>query len=418
MSFFQIASILLTLTALFSYVNHRFIRLPTTIGVTLISLGFSMALIFLGHFTQSLRGDAAKLVAQIDFEQLILHGVLSLLLFAGALQLDLAQLRKEFAPITVLSLVGTVISTFLIQGFTWCLFRAMGIPLPAMACLLFGALISPTDPIAVLAIIKNARGSKSLQTQIAGESLFNDGVGVVIFLTVLAIATGTAAPTVSGVTLLLVRQVIGGIAVGVVAGGVTNALLAKVDDWQVEILLTIALAMGGFTLAERLHVSAPLAAVAAGLVIGNTGRRASISQATLGHLDAFWELVDEVLNAMVFLLVGLVLLVTPVSMRFMMAGMAAVGIVLAARWVSVAVSIGSLRPWRKVEAGTITVLTWGGLRGALSLSMALSLPNFADRPRIVAMTYGVVVFSIFVQGLSIGPIMRGLVKREAAGAGR
>jgi CPA1 family monovalent cation:H+ antiporter len=411
MSLFQITSILLTLTALFSYVNHRFIRLPTTIGVMLISLAFSAMLILLGHVAEGVRNDAARLVGQIDFEQLILHGILSLLLFAGALQLDLGQLWKEFAPITVLSLVGTVLSTFLIQGLTWAGFRSIGIPMPAMACLMFGALISPTDPIAVLAIIKNAKASKSLQTQIAGESLFNDGVGVVIFLTVLAVASGAAGTTWGGVALLLLRQVVGGIVVGIVAGALTNALLRKVDDSKVEILLTIALAMGGFTLADRLHVSAPIAAVAAGLFIGNTGRPPVMSNATREHLDSFWELVDEVLNALVFLLVGLVLLVTPFAARFWVAGTLAIVIVLMARWMSVAASVGMMRPWRKLERGSIAVMTWGGLRGALSLSMALSLPNIVHRATIVAMTYCVVVFSVFVQGLSIGAVTRRVTTR-------
>jgi CPA1 family monovalent cation:H+ antiporter len=410
MGFFETASILLTLAALFSYVNCRFIRLPTTIGVMLMSLGVSLLIILLGSFGHPFRDHAAKLMAGIDFNQTLLHGMLAFLLFAGSLQLELADLGKEWDAIGVLSLAGTAISTLFVGSAIWWIFGRLGLGVPLIWCMLFGALISPTDPIAVLGIMRKVGAPKQLETQMSGESLFNDGVGVVIFITLLDVIVAQHAPSWSSMLLMLSQQVIGGIVVGLACGILIYRLLLSVDNYQVEVLLTLALAAGGYTVAEALHVSAPIAVVVAGLFIGNRGRAFAMSRTTEEHLDMFWELLDEVLNVVLFLLIGLEVLVMPYDREYVLASLSAVGVVLLARWASVAGCVTVMRIWRHFNRGAVTVLTWGGLRGGLSVAMALSLPASHFRELIVVITYSVVVFSVFVQGLSSSRVIRAVTR--------
>jgi CPA1 family monovalent cation:H+ antiporter len=421
MTAFQIASLLITLAALFAFVNHRFIRLPPTIGVMLLALCGSLGLIVAGRMFAGVHEGAVQLVHRIDFHQTVIHGMLAFLLFAGALHLDLADLRREWVVISFLALAGTAISTALLAGLTWGFFHVAGFAAPFVYCLLFGAIISPTDPIAVVGIMKNAGAPKSLETQLAGESLFNDGVGVVIFLTVLGAMAGEFEPSWSTVSLLLLKEVAGGVAIGWAAGLITFYLLRSVDNYQVEVLLTLALAMGGYALADALHASAPIAIVVAGLLIGNRGREMAMSAITRQHLDMFWELLDEIFNAVLFLLVGLVMLVMPLQLKYLWTGLAAVAFTLLARAASVGGVIGALRPWRRVRRGTTIVLTWGGLRGGLSLAMVLAVPRTADHrdliDLIVFMTYCVVVFSVIVQGLSVGTVIRKVAGDSSPGPG-
>lgn len=415
MGLFETISILITLAALFSYVNCRFIRLPTTIGVMLISLGTSLAMVAIGTVEPHIHSQARTLVGGIDFNQALLHGMLAFLLFAGSLHLDLSDLAREWDAITLLSIAGTVASTLLVGLFCWLIFRWLGLGVSAIWCLLLGALISPTDPIAVLAIMRKVHASKAMETVLAGESLFNDGVGVVLFLTVQGLVTqGIESPAWGPMLLMLGWQVIGGVIVGLLAGTFIYRLLLSVDNYQVEVLLTLALAAGGYTLAEALRVSAPIAVVVAGLFIGNRGRMFAMSSVTEKHLYTFWELVDELLNVLLFLMIGLQVLVIPFYRQFIWASIASVAAILLARWMSVAGSVAIMRLWRPFERGTVTVLTWGGLRGGLSVAMALSLPmRSRHRELIVVITYSVVVFSVFVQGLSVSAVIR-----RAAGAGR
>lgn len=406
MSVFEVSSILIVLTALLSFLNAKLIRLPTMIGVMFLSLALSLVLALTGGAAGGLKPYAAAFLRHVDFNEALLHGMLAFLLFAGALQLDLKDLNREWGAITLLSLVGTALSTFAIGGGLWLFLRWAGHEVPFIGCLIFGALISPTDPVSVLGILKSAGAPRSVSTLMAGESLFNDGVGVVFFFVLLELATGHQAPTVWGVARLLAWQVGGGVALGLAAGFVTYEMLRRVDNYQVEVLLTLALTMGGYALGDAIGVSAPIAMVVAGLMIGNRGREFAMSDVTREHLDTFWEMIDEVLNAVLFMLLGLEVLVMPFHPRYAVTGIAAIALCLLARWITVGGLIRLMRWWRDFMPGTTHVLTWGGLRGALSVAMALSLPTIRNRDLILAVTYCVVVFSVLVQGLTVGPVAR------------
>ena len=406
MKLFNIIAILITLAAAFSYVNHRYIRLPNTIGLMLISLLVSLGVIALGPLGLELEEDARYLLGNIDFDETLLHGMLSFLLFAGALHVNLGDLAKQKWLIGTLATFGVVGSTFIIGFISWWLLSAMGFGLPLIYCLLFGALISPTDPIAVLGILKKAGVPDSLETKITGESLFNDGVAVVVFLVFLEIAKGAHEITVLMVAGLFLKEVLGGVVYGLSIGAVAYWMLKSVDNYQVEMLITLALVTGGFALADALHISGPIAIVVAGLLIGNHGRLLAMSRQTRDRLDTFWELVDEVLNAVLFVLIGLEILILTFSRMYVIAGLLMIPLVLLARFLSVGFPVTILRLFRSFSPNVIKILTWGGLRGGISVALALSLPPGKNRATILAITYVIVVFSISIQGLTIGRLVK------------
>jgi CPA1 family monovalent cation:H+ antiporter len=407
MGLFEIATLVIVLTAVFSYLNCRYVRLPTTIGVMAISLAVSLGLLGLGEFWPAFRVQATELVAHIDFNRMLLHGMLAFLLFAGAQHVELEELRRELIPVTLLAVVGTIISMFLIAGLGRYAMLLGGVSLPIAWCLLFGALISPTDPVAVIGIMRRLNAPPAIETQIAGESLFNDGVGVVLFTVLLATVGGAVPPATSRIIVMVLQQSVGGIVIGLLTGIVINVMLQGVDDYKVELLLSIALAMGSYALADLLHFSGPISAVVAGLMIGNHGM-SGISDASRQNFDTFWELLDEVLNAVLFVLIGLEVLATPRGKIYLVASLLCVPVALIARGISVTATMALLRPWRPMRAGTIGFLTWGGLRGGLSMAMALSIPASAQREPIVLATYAIVVFSILVQGLTVGKLVKRL----------
>lgn len=395
-------ALLVTLTAFLAWVNARFIRLPTTIGVLAIALLLSLALVGLGHFgLPALEQSERQLLRSIDFTDVLLQGMLSLLLFAGGLHVDWQQLKRHRRQIAVLAVGGTIASTLLIGLGSWYALRAVGVQLPFDYCLVFGALISPTDPIAVLGILKSARVDRSLETTIAGESLFNDGVGVVMFTLVLSLVTQDSTPTIGHGIMLFVREALGGMAYGGAVGLVGYVLLRSIDDAHIEILVTVGMVLGGYALANALHVSGPIAMVIAGVFIGNEGRRTAMSQRTRDALDTFWAVIDEILNAVLFVLIGLEVILIEFPKGWISAALAVIVVTLVARGVSVGLPVVAARRWFGLPAGSVRILTWGGVRGGISVALALSLPHGSQRNVVVMLTYCVVLFSILVQGLTI-----------------
>jgi len=411
MNLFHLMAILISLAALFSFFNYRYLHLPTAIGLMLIALLASIGLVLLGPHAYGVKEYAGQLLHDVDFDETLLHGMLSFLLFAGALHVNLNDLAKQKWIIALLASVGVLTSTFLVGMLAWLIFNGLGIHMPFIYCLVFGALISPTDPIAVLGVLKSVGVAKTLETKIAGESLFNDGIGVVVFLVMVGIATGSDQPEARHISLLLIQEAGGGAVFGLLAGGLTFYLLRSIDSYQVEVLLTLALVMGGYAVASALHLSGPIAMVVAGLVIGNHGRLLAMSETTREHLDSFWELVDEVFNAVLFVLIGLEILLLSYRGEYLLATIAIIPAVLLARFVSVGLPITVMRRYRRFSPRVIEILTWGGLRGGISVALALSLPSGPEREVILFATYAVVVFSILVQGLTIGPLVAGATRR-------
>ena len=408
MKLFNIIAILITISAVFSYINHRTIRLPNTIGVMLIALLGSLVLILLGPLSLGLKESTRQLLNSIDFDETLLHGMLSFLLFAGALHINLSDLYQQRRIISLLATVGVVGSTFIIGSAVWWILGLLGSELSFIFCLLFGSLISPTDPIAVLSILKKAGVPKSLEVKISGESLFNDGVAVVVFLVLLKLATGSEPVSVWTISKLFAVEAGGGIVYGIIIGLISFWMLKSVDNYQVEILITLALVSGGYALADYLHISGPIAVVVAGLLIGNHGRMLAMSDTTRQHLDTFWELVDEMLNAVLFVLIGLEVMVLSFSKAYLLAGVLLIPIVLFSRFISVGIPVAMLRPFRSFSPHVVKILTWGGLRGGISVALALSLPAGIHRDAILLITYSIVVFSIVVQGLTIGKLIKTL----------
>ena len=420
MSLFALVSILISLAAVSSYINYRYLKLPTTVGVMLVALIASLVLIIAGPYFGGFREGAARLVGRIDFDQTVLHGMLALLLFAGAMHVKLKDLGREWLTILLLAVLGTLISTFIVGGLSWLVLGWLGVPVSFMHALLFGAIISPTDPIAVLRIMKSVGAPKQLEVQLSGESLFNDGLAVVVFLVLIEIAgmgkahEGTEAQAIDAgtVAMLLVKEVGGALVLALAAGAITYRMLTRVNNYQVEVLLTLALAMGLYALADALHLSAPIAVVIAGLLIGNQGRAFAMSDKTREHVDTFWELIEGILNVILFMLIGLELLVLPIRLEWLLAGAVATAIVLLARFVSVAGIIGALRTFTPQSRGAIRVLTWAGLRGGISIAMALSLPANDSRSLLLTLTYIVVIFSLLAQGLTVGRLIRRIANPE------
>jgi CPA1 family monovalent cation:H+ antiporter len=412
--FYAIITLLIVLTAVFSYLNFRFIKLPSTIGVMLISLLCSLGIVAVGSFYPSVLKGPVSVVASLDFENLLMRVMLSFLLFAGAIHIDMHKLKNEMAPIISFSTIGVLISTFLIGGLMYFASGIFDMQIPFIYCLLFGALISPTDPIAVLAILKEARIPSSLEIKISGESLFNDGVGVVVFATILEVAhMGVDHVSFGGVAWDFLKEAGGGVIWGMILGYAGYYLLRSVDHYQLEVLITLALVMGGYLLASYMHISGPLAMVVAGIITGNKGGEV-MSDVTRDYLGKFWELIDEILNAVLFLLIGFEMLIFSFHSKVILLGLAAIVIVLLARLMSVYIPTLFLRIRRSFESNMIPILTWGGLRGGISVALALSLPAHMYRNEFVSVTYIVVVFSIIVQGLTIGRLAKKLVPKSSA----
>jgi len=408
MSLFQVVGLLLVAVALCGYLNTRFIRLPDVIGITAIGMLLSVLLTIVGVLYPPLTAWTQKVLGGLDFTEVVFHGLLGLLLFAGSLHVNLSELRGQAGVVIVLATLGVVLSTVVVGGVLHVVTVLLGEPLPLIWCFVFGALISPTDPIAVLGILSKAGAPRSLEIKIAGESLFNDGIGIVAFVTLLGIATGGHAATVGEVSLLLAEELVGGILVGLAVGAAGFYLLYTIESYAVETLITLAMAVGGYALAEEFHASAPIAVVVAGLVVGNHGRQYAMEEETRQHLFTFWDLTDELLNLVLFGLIGLEVIALSVTLQTLLPGLLCIPIVLLARFVSIAVPIGVIRLFQPFTPHAVKLLTWGGLRGAVSVALALSLPPFPGREIVLASTYVVVIFSILVQGLTMGPLIRRL----------
>jgi len=407
----EILTITVVLAAVFAYVNHRWIKLPTTIGIMVLSLISSVILFALGETHSFLSAKAIQLVSSIDFQDVLMNFMLSFLLFAGAIHIDAHKLKKERLPIIILATLGILISTFLVGGMVWGLFILFHAPIPFVYCLLFGALISPTDPIAVLGILKEARIPASLELKISGESLFNDGVAVVIFISIAEVArTGDFSAIAIGK--LFLQEALGGLGFGFLLGYVGFWALRSIDDYKVELLITLAIVMGGYFIAGYLHVSGPLAMVVAGIIIGNKVKQEGMSEQTRDYLGKFWEMIDEILNAILFLLIGFEMLIIKISATVFVIGLISISIALLARWISVLLPVYLLRFKIKFEKNAIAILTWGGLRGGISVALALSLGEKMYRNEFVLITYIIVVFSILVQGLTIGKVSKKLLTKK------
>ena len=369
----------------------------------LIATIFSILIYILGEFLgfRYLEDMAITLLSDIDFSKTLLSGMLGALLFAGALHTNLNKLLNQKWTILTFATIGVITSTFIVATLLYYLLAFFSLPLPFIYCLLFGALISPTDPIAVLGILNKSRAPESLKTKIIGESLFNDGVGVVVFLTILSIVIGEHQFSSPFILKLFAIEVLGGVAFGFIIGFIGYHAIKSVDNYSLEILITLAIAISGYVLAENLHLSAPLAIVVAGLLIGNQGRNFAMSDKTVEHLDNFWELVDEVLNAVLFLLIGLEILILTFKAEFAYLGLFAIVIVLLARFIAISIPVSLYSKFRPFSDNAIKILTWGGLRGGISIALALSIPAGPERDLLLALTFAVVFFSILIQGITL-----------------
>ena len=405
MTLLQLISVLVAVAALFGWISARWLKLPTTIGTMFLTLLCSVSLVSLDAYAPGLRLGAIRLVHQIDFERLILHGMLPLLLFAGAFLLDIESLIREKLTVASLAVVATLISTFAVAAIMRWTLPLIGIHAPWLECMFFGALISPTDPIAVLEMLRRVGVPHHIEAQLAGESLFNDGIGVVIFVTLLEISQG-AIPSASHILISLLLSAGGGLAMGIVLAWIAFTLMRQVDAYQVDVLLTLSLALGGYALAELLHLSGPLETVAAAIALRGFNRNHPAELIAHERIDEFWKMVDEVQNGVLFVLLGLEVLAISFRWALVASGLTAIVAVLAVRVVVVALILKSIRLTGREHGSSVLVLTWGGLRGGLSLALALAVPLSSGRSWILATTYVVVVFSIVLQGGSLGMFLR------------
>ena len=404
MTGFQAFGLVIALVAVFGYLNHRFVHLPDSIGITAIGVVVSIVAVLVARGNPAIGAAVAREIAGLDFSGLLLHGVLGLLLFAGSMHLNIDDIAREKWLILVLATLGVAISTVVVGVAFYVVMPWLGLAVPLLHCLLFGALISPTDPVAVLAVIKRVGVPKSVETRIAGESLFNDGTGVVVFLTLLALTAGDGGVDLGSTALLFATEVVGGMLYGLAVGYLGFRMLRAVDSYPVEIMITLALCTAGYAGAEALHVSAPIAVVLMGLIVGNRGKREAMSEQTRQRLFDFWEVLDELLNLLLFGLIGLEMMTLTLSVSRFGAAAFGIVIVLAARLISVGVPLLLSPGPRRARLPAITIMTWGGLRGGISIALALSLPAIAGRETIVSTTYAVVIFSILVQALTLGRV--------------
>lgn len=402
------AAVLIGMAALFGLFNHHVLKLPFAIGLMVSGLLASIGVLVVDQLWPSLGlADAVRsAVLQVDFSLALLSGMLSLLLFAGALHTNLALLRERALPILLMATVGVGISTVVAAGAAFGIFGLVGLNVPFAWCLVFGALISPTDPIAVIGILKSAGAPKGLEIKIVGESLFNDGVGVVLFTVLLAFAVGAEDMGASEVLILLAEEILGGVLLGLLFGWLCSRALRSLEEPNLEILLTLATVLVIGFIAARLHASAPLAAVVAGLFVGNHARDTAMGAPTERTLDTVWTFIDETLNAILFLLIGVELFALSMVEGVAVLVLLAIPCVLLARWVGVALSLGLVRSRIDLGPGAVKLLTWGGLKGGISIALAMKMPPFEGRDAVLTVTYAIVIFSILVQGLTIGPLVR------------
>ena len=405
MSIFNIFALFISIAAIASFINHRFIKLPSTIGIMAISLVMSLAVVGAGYFGLEIRNTATVFIKQIDFSESLMKGMLSFLLFAGAIKINLDDLARQKFVVAALATIGVVATTFIVGTAFYYILGLLGLLLPYTYCLVFGALIAPTDPVAVLSILKSLEAPKSLETKIAGESLFNDGVGIVVFVVLIGIATRGTSVDALHIAALFIREAVGGMVFGLIIGYAAYLLIKKVDEYSVEVLLTLGLVCGGYALATKLHVSGPISIVVAGLLIGNYGRRLAMSASTRNHLDNFWELIDEILNAVLFIWIGFEVLVLSLDLSYVLAGLVAIPLSLTARFISIWSTVFIFKFKRRFSDNAVLILTWGGLRGGISIALALSIAPGLARDVIVTTTYIVVIFSILVQGLTINKLI-------------
>ena len=411
MDYYAIATVLIVLSALFGYINVRFLKLPITIGLMVITIIFTLILIVIGQFDDTLLLQEKAFIEGIDFKAVLFDIMLSFLLFAGAMHTNFEQLKIQRWPVLVFATLGVLVSTFLVGIIMYFVLQLVGLNVDFIYCLLFGALISPTDPIAVLGILKQAGAPKKLETKIVGESLFNDGVGVVVFLTLLKIAEGGSGVTLGHIAEMFAVEVLGGIALGLLLGWITYKLMKSIDDYDVEVIITIAVVMGGTLLAQKFHLSAPLAMVACGLMVGNdTVRDAAMSETTETYVDKFWELIDVLLNTILFVLIGMEMLILTFEGSYILVGILAVPIVLLCRYLSLWFPVKFFAKKLDFVPNTNLIMTWGGLRGGISIALALSLTQEMHRELFLVITYIIVVFSITGQGLTVGPLIKRLAK--------
>ncbi|WP_036154920.1 cation:proton antiporter [Maribacter forsetii] len=412
MDVFTIISVLVFLSAIFGYINARFLKLPNSIGLMLITILFTLAVFLIGYIDDTLINAERYIITQIDFKAVLLDIMLSFLLFAGALHTNFEQLKVQRWPILVFSTLGVLVSTFLVGTSMYYLLQLIGMDISFIYCLLFGSLISPTDPIAVLGILKKAGAPKQLETKIVGESLFNDGVGVVVFLTIFQLASTTeVAVSPLDILELFGVEVIGGLALGLALGWGTWKLMKSIDDYDIEVIITLATVMVGTLIAQKFHLSAPLAMVAAGLVVGNdTVRNSAMSETTETYVDKFWELLDILLNTLLFVLIGMEMLVLSFKTEYVIAGLLAIPLVLVCRYLSLLIPIKFFEKKLDFIPKTNLVMTWGGLRGGISIALALGLSDEMHRDAFLVITYIVVVFSIIGQGLTVEKLIKRVVK--------
>jgi CPA1 family monovalent cation:H+ antiporter len=408
MNLFHTFSILIVLSALFAYINFRYLKLPASIGLMLIALVASIVLFIIGTLFPDILSEVTVFIKSFDFSELLLGSMLSFMLFAGAIHINIDDLKREKIPILAFSTISVVLSTFIVGGATYYILPFFGLNISFISCLLFGSLISPTDPIAVLSILKSVNVPKSLETKIAGESLFNDGVAVVVFITIWEAARSPELPTFTEIAKLFLQEAVGGMLLGFLVGYFGFRLMRSINNYKVEVLITLAIVMGGYTLASLIHVSGPLAMVVAGILVGNQGKKYAMSDETREYVSKFWELLDDILNAILFVLIGLELLVVENIGSYVWIGLLTILIVITVRYLTVLIPSFLIRFRDKFDHKTVLVLTWGGLRGGISIALALSISTNLDKDLWVSLTYFVVAFSILVQGLSIGKLIKKL----------
>ena len=410
MDYFIITSILVFISAVFGYINVRFIKLPNTIGLTLITILFTLGVFALSFVDDTLLKAERFIISKIDFKVVLLDIMLSFLLFAGALHTDLKQLHQQRWPVLVFATFGVLVSTFLVGTSVYYVFNGIGLEVNYIYCLLFGALISPTDPIAVLGILKKVGAPKKLEIKIVGESLFNDGVGVVVFLTIFGLANGDGTGfSFASILELFAVEVFGGLLLGLLLGWLTYYFLKKIDDYNIEVIITLATVMTGTMVATHLHVSAPLAMVVAGLYIGGTKtRKNAMSELTEDYVDKFWELIDILLNTILFVLIGMEMLVLEFKPQYIYAGLLAIPLGLLCRYLSLVGPVQLFQKRLDFVPNTTVIMTWGGLRGAISIALALGLTEAMHRDLFLVVTYCMVIFSIIVQGLSVEKLINRL----------